>query len=764
MIRKDNDEMASENFRIENGVLIEYTGNDENVTIPNGVTEIGRSAFSGCKSLKSITIPDGVTTIGFESFKGCTSLTGIVIPDSVYYLEYGAFRDCTSLTEVIISDNVKKIDSVFVGCNSLKSVTLGKKLDEVNDFAFFRCDKLINVTIKNQNLVNTFKKWANKSIRNVVICDGVTNIGKESFYKTYIESITIPGSVTEIESGAFKFCSYLKKVCFNGTLEDWLKIMFSDSDSNPCRGSLYLNGELLTEAVIPDSIKEIGAYAFSASGITSVTIPDSVTVICMDAFGNTDIKTVTIPGSVKEIRSLAFIGCKQLESITISHGVSKIYCEALKDCKNLKKVYYTGTLEDWLKIDFKGFHSNPCYVGTSFYIGGELLTEAIIPDGVTNISNEAFIKCRSLANVTIPGSVTEIGTWAFSDCDNLKNVTINEGVSTIGYGAFEQCTSLTSVTIPDSVNTIDKDAFSNCTSLDNITLESSKIKIDNSFKGCKNLKTVKYSGTLEDWLKLDFNSPESNPCRYGASLYINGELLTEVIIPNSITKIGRYAFYGCTSLINVTIPDGISEICKDAFYNCSNIKSVKISESVKKIGDDAFSGCSELEYLEFPGGGVSIREKTRIFSRCPKLQENRNPNFLKDNYLRFARVVTSDEEGAIVVSVLHNMWIKETEVDDETRERIRRQIEGWYIERKEIITVDYLDYYEHRCIDHEIFPLYDCKLDWGCVLDNNELIGIYLHHCRTTCIFMLDGKTIGLSTEGDDEDTIKYYLVRKHND
>ena len=186
---------------------------------------------------------------------------------------------------------------------------------------------------------------------------------------------------------------------------------------------------------------------------------------------------------------------------------------------------------------------------------------------VTSIGEYAFRQCSSLTSITIPDSVTSIGSQAFSDCSSLTNITIGDSVTSIANEAFAHCRRLASVTIPDSVTEIR----------------------DHVFWGCSGLAEFKGKFASED----------------GRCLILNGVLnsfapagLTGYSILDSVTEIG-FAFYGCQSLTSVTIPNSVTKIGEWAFRECTNLTSITIGDSVTSIGYGAFSGCSSL--TEFKG-------------------------------------------------------------------------------------------------------------------------------------------------------------------
>ena len=231
------------------------------------------------------------------------------------------------------------------------------------------------------------------------------------------------------------------------------------------------------------------------------------------------------------------------------------------------------------------------------------LTSVTIPDSVTTIGWGAFVDCTSLTSITIPDSVTTIGESAFDGCSSLTSVTIPDSVTTIGDYVFYGCSSLTSITIPDSVTSIGEAAFSDCTSLTSITIPDNLTTVGGyAFIGCGNLNAV-YITDLVSWCNIDFINPltdgsvslGANPLYYAKNLYLNGELVTDLVIPDGVNEIKLIAFAGCYSITNVTIPNSVTTIGDVAFYGCSSLTSVTIGDSVTTIGDSAFRSCSSLE-------------------------------------------------------------------------------------------------------------------------------------------------------------------------
>ncbi|MBR2876047.1 MAG: leucine-rich repeat domain-containing protein, partial [Clostridia bacterium] len=245
-----------------------------------------------------------------------------------------------------------------------------------------------------------------------------------------------------------------------------------------------------------------------------------------------------------------------------------------------------------LNEDGESYYVADCDMGAS----GELVIQDTyngLP--VTSIGDNAFYECTSLTSVTMPNSITRIGAYAFSECTSLTNITIPDSVTSIGLCAFLWCDSLTSVTIPDSVTRIDEYAFSACFSLVSVNISD-----------------------IASWCNIDFYYEDSNPLSCGSKLYLNGELVTELRIPEGVTEIKGNAFNGCTSLTNVTIPDSVTSIGGSAFSGCTSLTSITIPDGVTSIGWDAFYGCTSLTSATIPDSVTSISDCT--FGYCSSLE------------------------------------------------------------------------------------------------------------------------------------------------
>ena len=642
-----------------------YTGLTS-VVIPDGVTSIGNYAFRGCTGLTSVTIPDSVTSIGAGVFSGCSSLANITIPfvgwsrktasntyqypfgyifgtssytgsvaTTQYY--YGSSTSSTTSTTYNIPSSLKSVTvtggyipyGAFYNCSGLASITIGNSVTSIGNSAFYNCTCLTEVTIGN----------------------GITSIGDYAFQNcTGLTSVTIPDSVTSIGWSAFFGCSGLTSVTIPDSVTSIGQYAFSG-----CSG--------LTSIAIPDSVTSIGNYAFrGCTGLTSIAIPDSVTSIGQGAFGGCSaLQSITIPfvgGSRKtasntyqypfgyifgtssytggvatnqsyygsstssatnttyyipsSLKSVtvtggdilygAFYGCSELTSIAIPDSVTSIGNNAFYNCSGLTAVYYTGDVAGWCGITFASSDANPLYYAHNLYINGELVTDLVVPNGVTSIGQYAFSGCTGLTSITIPDSVTSIGELAFYNCFGLTSITIPDSVTSIGAGAFFYCYGLTSITIPDSVESIEYGAFEGCSGLTSVTIPDSVTSIgESAFVDCSGLTSITVA--------------EGNPVYHSAGNCIivtaSKTLLAGCktsVIPTdgSVTSIGELAFYNCFGLTSITIPDSVESIEYGAFSDCTGLTSVTIGNGVRSIGDYAFYYCTGLTSITIPDSVASI--------------------------------------------------------------------------------------------------------------------------------------------------------------
>lgn len=282
-------------------------------------------------------------------------------------------------------------------------------------------------------------------------------------------------------------------------------------------------------------------------------------------YDNQMIKSVTLPNTITYIGEEAFMWSQAIEAVTFGNSISKVGDAAFYNCTALTRVN-VADIESWCNIEFEHYYSNPLYFGHNIYMDGTKVTELTIPEGVTTILPFAFINASCLTSVNLPNTIISIEDDAFTGCSGL-----------------------TSFDLPASVTTLD-----NCFNGTSIT----RLNITD----------------LEAWCKIEFLV---NPLVTIGQLYLNGEELTDLTIPESITTVLPYAFQGCTSLKTITIPDWVTIIDYAGFDSCTNLETVDLGNSITKIGRYAFDECESLKEIRIPDSVTFIDEDA--FRYCSAL-------------------------------------------------------------------------------------------------------------------------------------------------
>ena len=654
------------------------------VEIPDTVTGIGDSAFSGCSGLVSVSIPDGVASIGHEAFFDCSALASVSIPASVASVGNDAFSGCFGLARVSaapvwgnrfasatnlafsIPASVTSIpENAFSDCPGLTSVTIPASVEAIAVNAFSGCARLVRVSASPEwgtrfasatNLTFAIpagvasipaNAFANCSgLTAIEIPDSVTSIGDNAFSNcSGLTAITIPTGVTTIADSAFSGCSRIRNVSIPGWFEmekvfpsayqSITHATIAEGSKTICDCAFYGCSSLASIA-FPNSVTNIGRVAFHGCfGLTSITIPDSVTRIEGWAFqGCSGLTSITIGNGVSDIEEGAFAACSKLTSITIPDTVASIGIGAFSACSKLVEMtlpfvganrghsgdtsrfgYIFGTWEY-----LGGTESQQNYIVSSYggygyisYYIPKSLRRVLITDEAT-IASGAFYDCSGLTSITIPSSVTNVGSDAFHGCSGLTEVRISDLASwcavSFGNEASNPCgfahrlflngEEITSLVIPDGVTSIGSYAFCGCSRLTSVTIPSSVTRVGASaFTDCYRLEAVRISD-LSAWCAISFSNAESNPLCCAHRLFLNGEEIVNLVIPDGVTSVGNDAFSGCSGLTSVTIPDSVTSIGTWAFSGCSGLTSITIPDSVTNIGAYAFYGCSGLRTLYLP--------------------------------------------------------------------------------------------------------------------------------------------------------------------
>ena len=443
--------------------------------------------FYGCP-ISTINIGDSVQQIPAYFAYNLYSLISVTIPNSVTSIGVSAFSGCSSLVSVSISNNIDTIrNSTFEYCSSLSSITIPNNVRYIGEKAFYRNS---NLRILNFNAINcydftndSYHQFYECPISAIVIGDSVMRIPAYFNYSLdSLSSLTIGHNITSLNSTMIDNCTNLRTLNFNAINCNDLSL-----ESYP-----FYNAPIAT-INIGDSVQRIPAhFAYDIDSLTSITIPDSVTYIGNAAFnGCNSLSSATIGSSVASIGDSAFSYCTSLDSIVIPNSVTLIGNYAFDSCSSLVSA----------SID-----SSVVTIGNSAFKDCSSLSSIIVPNSVTSIGNSAFKNCSNLFLAIISNNIEAIEDYTFYNCSSLGSITLNNSITSIGDSTFYNCSSLDTIIIPNSVATIGKSAFGNCANLAFATISSGINRIQEStFENCNRLATITIPNSVANIADKAFN-------------------------------------------------------------------------------------------------------------------------------------------------------------------------------------------------------------------------------------------------------------------
>ena len=681
------------------------------VRIPESVTSIGSFAFEKCIKLTSVRIPESVTSIGSSAFEECIKLTSVNIPSSVSHIGDSSYKGCKGLTKLFLTGNqeIKPGYSYssswsnppFQGCEfeitvpewtsnitrlltyaKLKAIhterisavpaglrvlaALGFAMEEKKDLStprasehmaflkkhapkqyklmmdyppaiYFLCEQELLPAIAVDEYIMEATERNNTELKALLLSYqdklGQATLSKvrakkekrkEDYQDALVERMAERDPAKGIEELTFVITGKMRWWNSKKEIQEHLEahkakisssvtkqtdyLVTNDMSSNS--GKEYKAKEYGAQVISEDEFNEMVGRRFKDA--TQIIIPPWLKIIQDRAFSNCkSLTSITIPEGITSIGKDAFAFCENLTSIALPQSLKSIGFSAFYCCRKLKEIHITD-LKSWCEIDFS---SNPLEFGGTLYLNGEEIHDLIIPKGVKKITARAFDHFLGLTSVVIPEGVKSIGSDAFSWCENLGEVIIPSSMKQVDHAAFFCCHKLKAVYISD----------------------------------------------LKAWCDIVFAPFGANPLSYAKTLYLNGEQVRDLVIPDGVTSIGDCAFLDCNSLMSVSIPESVTDIGAAAFYGCTGLMdkdgfvivknnlfdykgsggditipasvtgisaqafsrcrsliNVTVPESVIKIGKSAFSWCSSLIDVTIPSSVTSLGRS--IFNGCSALK------------------------------------------------------------------------------------------------------------------------------------------------
>ena len=535
----DSGELKYENYLYtvweDTAKITGYVGQEVSIEIPatiNGyiVTEIGRSAFSGCE-FEEVRLPESLVIIGDQAFDS-SKLKEIIIPKNVKNMgisDYGgesSFAECKNLETVIFEEGMEKIPiCALCECKSVKNITIPESVREIAYAAFkntgIETIKLppLLVDIGQSSLSNC------KTLKSIEIPSSVERIDRAAFAGCEFEEVRLPESLETIGTQAFD-SSKLKEIIIP-------KNVTTMGDSYNGGKSSFAECKNLETVIFEEGMEKIPICALcECKSVKNITIPESVREIAYAAFKNTGIETIKLPPLLVDIGQSSLSNCKTLKSIEIPSSVERIDRAAFAGCE-FEEVRLPESLET---------------IGTQAFDSSKL-KEIIIPKNVTTMGDSynggksSFAECKNLETVIFEEGMEKIPICALCECKSVKNITIPESVREIAYAAFKN-TGIETIKLPPLLVDIGQSSLSNCKTLKSIEIPSSVERIrSEAFLGCTKLnavqipRTVTYIGT-----SAFSNCPDLSIYGYSGSyaeIYANSNNIPFVVLDDEEIERGQ---------------------------------------------------------------------------------------------------------------------------------------------------------------------------------------------------------------------------------
>ena len=530
------------------------------ITLSRTVTEIGLGALADCKELVNLSVPfvgrgvGGNTHFGYIFGAVSHAENGESVPTSLRSVKVlsatsigdNAFAGCSSLTSIDLTSAVTSIGAAaFSGCSSLQSFVVPFEVKTIGASAFDGCPVvyLYCMTWKKPSGWDSTWNPGERPVEWRYVLSGVTEDGF-SWSKQY-NTMSVTGYVgTEVD------------LVIPSEIDGYLVTSIGER--------AFQDNKSLRSVVLPGTVTQLMKYSFyGCEALESITLPEGLVSINLGALYGTALTSVTLPKSLEKLGESALSYCRNLHTVIIPDGskLKEIGAPdsksgsggwAFKESVSLSNVY-VDSIEHWLSITFRDIESNPLYIAKNFYVGGEKVNEVDVPESITAILPYAFA-----SNI-------------------FTRISLHDGVVSIGANGFNGCTYLKSLYIPAGVSTVGDNAFYGCTRL-NVYVAAAEPGAEWGANWNFNSRPVVFGcperGLTEDgydWVKVDAqNVTITGYFGQGLSLTI-----PSVINDTPVTAIAQGAFRDYADAVTATIPQSVVRIDKDAFKGCTSL--VKVS-------------------------------------------------------------------------------------------------------------------------------------------------------------------------------------------
>lgn len=529
------------------------------LVIPEGVEKINDFAFDGYR-LNSLTLPATLKKIGGSAFTYFEKLNYTGNIGSWCNIEFN-YNPLTTIKVLYINGNLVT-DLIVEGTEKISAKAFKGALFD-------------GVTIKSSVKYIESSAFENVTAKTLTIENGITSIGAQAFKSATFENtkkLVLPSTLTTISYEAF-----------NGVLLD--EVTFNEGLISI--GSDAFTRTNLTQAIFPSTLTEIDSRAFSGLNLTNVEFGNSLKTIGSYAFYNTKISNLVLPDGIEKIEWDAFASITTLTNVTINGTGTFFSSDVFFGDDAITTLIFNGTASEWAGNEFYNETANPLYFAKKLYLGGALAKNIVI-ENVTAVGSYAFVNAE-LESVELKG-IESVKCGAFKNATLLTEIIVPEGAQKVEDNAFENILTLTAAALPDSLTSMGRNVFAGCVNLKELTIPF--------FGTPANDKTI---ASIADTSSLQ-TITVTKDCAIPDDAFRNIATLTTVNLPETVTRIGSFAFDGC-----------------------NNLKNLELSAALTYIDYYALPRDSKLESLNYHGTPedlCALNTKERLFSKTKKFLFN----------------------------------------------------------------------------------------------------------------------------------------------
>ena len=589
----------SDDFIIENGVLIKYVGPGGDVVLPEGITRIADNAFRSNQTVTSVVMQSGITEMGM-----CV------------------FWDCHYIKRIVFSDTIKVIPTSTCYLNwALEEVILPRDVEEIQSTAFINCYALTSLDFSKYNIrIFGEQSFMGSGLQEVYFSKNVKVIGRQAFFQCYrLKNVTFEEGI-ELEflgASVFSACIMLEEVDL------------SMLDMKELPSEIFRLCSALTKVKLPSQLTSIPWGLFnSCTSLREIDLSDTkITVLNNYVFYKcTSLERVILPERLTEIMKGTFSDTASLEYIVIPESVTKIGNDAFKG-SGLKAIVFNSPV--------------PPALGSGIFLKHNDELRVFVPSDSAEAYKKALGEYSDLVNsssefdirdgvlykyfgcseeVTVPYEVKSIAAGAFKGNATLRSVYIGGITAGIGTEAFEGCSSLSYVYLSQSVKTIKDRAFGGCGSLARVLIDASVPPKTGKevFPLNDGLVIEVIDGAREvyarEWKRYEKLIVENGFTVVDGVLVCYKGIAKDVIVPEGVTELGKYVFQGCAYMETLTLPEGLIKLGDGAINSCNSLRSIKFPDSLSDIGTDSLSFNKSLECLDIPVNVTRIRQNAVRFN------------------------------------------------------------------------------------------------------------------------------------------------------